>query len=102
MSDKDGKFYVFEKKEEPKPKKAVLALFLAITLLWVAGMACLFARLTDLGLMLWGVSFFAGLIVYFVQRHNASMREFQETEMAAEAKPMDDAAKDEEKTAESK
>ena len=45
MSQKnDGKFYVFQKKEEPKPKAGKLILFSAITLVWIAGVVCMFMQ----------------------------------------------------------
>ncbi|MBQ3667649.1 MAG: hypothetical protein II920_00320 [Clostridia bacterium] len=91
MNKNDGKFYVFQKKEEPQPSKAKLALFLIITLVWVAGMVCMFLRKTDLGIILWGASFLTALVVYFVQRHNASMDEYREASMIADAKPTPDA-----------
>ena len=90
MSNNDGKFYVFQKKEEPKPKAGKLILFSAITLAWVAGVVCMFLRKTDLGLILWGVSFFAAFIVYLMQRNKTTLDELREAEMAADAKPLED------------
>ena len=90
MNPNDGKFYVFQKKEEPKPPKAKLALFLIITLVWIAGMVCMFLRKTDLGLILWGASFLTAFVVYLIQRHKATLDELREAEMLADAKPAGD------------
>ena len=89
MNKNDGKFYVFQKKEEPRPSRAKLALFIVITVMWLAGMVCLFMRLTDAGIILWGASFLTALVVYFIQRHRQSLAELQEAEMLADAKPLD-------------
>ena len=89
MNHNDGKFYVFQKKEEPKPKTGKLILFSVITMVWVAGVVCMFMRKTDLGLILWGVSFFAAFIVYLMQRNKTTLDELREAEMLADAKPME-------------
>ena len=102
MNNNDGKFYVFQKKEEPKPKTGKLVLFGAITLCWAAGVACMFLRKTDLGLILWGASFLAAFAVYLLQRNKSTLDELREAEMAADAKPMEDEGKEEEDKEEGK
>ena len=42
MDPNEGKFYLFQKKEEPKPKKGRLMLFSIITLVWAAGIVLMF------------------------------------------------------------
>ena len=100
MNPNDGKFYVFQKKEEPKPKTAKLILFSAITLVWVAGVVCMFLRQTDLGLIFWGASFLAAFVVFLVQRNKTTLDELREAEMMADAKPTQEDGK--EKTEEEK
>ncbi len=90
MNNNDGKFYVFQKKEEPKPGKGKLILFSAITLVWLAGMVCLFLRKTDIGIILWAASFLTALVVFFVQRNKSSLDDLREAEMVADAKPTDE------------
>lgn len=100
MSQKnDGKFYVFQKKEEPKPKAGKLILFSAITLVWIAGVVCMFMRKTDLGIIFWGASFLSAFIVYLMQRNKTTLDELREAEMMADAKPTNEgeAEKGEEK-----
>lgn len=89
MEQKDGKFYVFQKKEESKPKTGKLVLFSAITLCWIAGVVCLFLRKTDLGLILWGVSFLAAFAVYLMQRNKTTLDELREAKMEADARPIE-------------
>ncbi len=86
MNPNEGKFFLFQKKEEPKPKKGRLVLFSIITLVWAAGIVLMFLGPRELGYACWGVSFLTAFVVYLVERHRQTLDEVREAEMLADAK----------------
>ena len=93
MNPNEGKFFLFQKKEEPKPKKGRLVLFSIITLVWAAGIVLMFLGPRELGYACWGVSFLTAFVVYLIERHRQTLDEVREAEMLADAKtdPADEA-----------
>ncbi len=96
MSEKDDKYYLFQKKETPKPKKGVLALLGVITLVWLAGVVLLFMKQTRAGIICWVASFLTGFVVFLFNRNKDTLDEVREAEMLAATKTEGD-AKDEAK-----
>ena len=65
------------------PKTLRISLLSVISVLWIAGIAFMFAGRMDIGAALWGASFLAGFAVFLYQRHMNTLREVLEAEEKA-------------------
>ncbi|MBQ4227029.1 MAG: hypothetical protein II697_02390 [Clostridia bacterium] len=70
-----------------KNKTSKILLLSVITLLWVAGIACMFLDRLHIGLLLWGISFIAAFAVYLVGRHLDTQREVDEAKARSASDP---------------